>query len=128
MQAHATRHAPFAHPARNVAAFPIAAGDIVADFGAGSGAYTFEIAKALEGGGKVYAIDVQSELLRRIRNEAHAKGLSNVETVWGDISRPHGTKIGNNIVDVVLVSNVLFQLEHPKAAFDEARRLLKLQG
>lgn len=119
---------PFAHPGKNTEMLPIEPGATVADFGAGSGAYTFEIAKTLNGTGKVYAIDVQQELLRRIRNEAHRLGVTNIETIWGDIARPHGTKIGNSSVDVVLMSNVLFQLEHPKAAFDEARRILKLTG
>jgi len=119
---------PFAHPGKNAEMFPVEAGAIVVDFGAGSGAYTFEIAKTLNGTGKVYAIDVQQELLRRIGNEAHRLGVTNIETIWGDIARPHGSKIGNASVDVVLMSNILFQLEHPKEAFDEARRILKLPG
>lgn len=139
MHAHA-KHAPpphrstmsdragFAHPGKNVEAFLIAPGMIVADFGAGSGHYTFEMAKLLQGSGRVYAIDVQQDLLRRIKNEADRRALTNIETIWGDIERAHGTRLAPLSVDTVLLSNVLFQLEQPKRAFDEARRVLKLQG
>ena len=127
MHAHAS-HAPFAHPGKNIESFHIEPNSVVADFGAGSGAYTFEIAKRLHGEGTVYAIDVQQDLLRRIKNEAHAKGLSTIQTIWGDIARENGTRLAPSSVDTVLMSNVLFQLEQPKHAFDEARRILKLGG
>ena len=122
------QHASFAHPGRNAELFPIKSGDIVADFGAGLGHYVFEIAKLLQGTGRIYAIDVQQELLRRIKNEAHKKGIENIETIWGDIARPHGAKLPNNSVDLCLMSNVLFQLEQPKKALEEARRILKMDG
>jgi SAM-dependent methyltransferase len=127
MNAHG-KHAPFAHPEKNIEAFGILPGATVADFGAGSGHYTLAIATFLEGSGIVYAIDVQADLLRRLKNEAHARGLTNVQTIWGDIARLEGTKLAPMSVDFVVMSNVLFQLEDPKMAFDEARRILKLGG
>ena len=60
----------FAHPGRTVSLFSIESGMTVADFGAGSGAYIFAIAEALQGSGTVYAIDVQRDLLKRIHSEA----------------------------------------------------------
>lgn len=120
--------ASFAHPARNVKAFSALPGSTVADFGAGSGAYTFELAREVGETGCIYAIDVQPDLLRRIKNEAHRRGLRSVHTLWGDAEREHGTKIGNGLVDLVLMSNVLFQIEHPLPAFAEAHRILKKGG
>ena len=120
--------AAFAHPGRNIEALQIQQGISVADFGAGSGHYTLLFAQAVGEAGRVYAVDVQADLLRRLKNEAQKKGYENVETILGDIARAHGTKLRSRCVDMVLMSNVLFQLEHPLKAFEEARRILKLDG
>lgn len=118
----------FAHPATNVGIFGIEPGMTVADFGAGSGHYVLEIAKRLEGAGHVYAIDVQKDLLARIRTEAHKHGFKNVETIWGDLEYVGGSKIADAHVDVVLISNLLFQLELKAPPIAEAKRILKRTG
>ncbi len=124
--AHKTEH--FAHPAKNVGTFGIEPGMTVADFGSGSGHYVFEIAKRLEGAGHVYAIDVQKDLLARIRTEAHKHGFKNVETVWGDLEYVGGSKLADRFADVVLISNLLFQLELKAPPIAEAQRILKRGG
>lgn len=118
----------FAHPERNVALLGITPGMIVADFGAGSGAYVFECAKLVGDTGHVYAIDVQKELLRKIHNEAIRKNLSNVSIVWGDVEAVHGSKLAEVSVDIVIISNMLFQAEDKRAVFREAHRVLKDEG
>ena len=127
MHAH-DKNASFAHPGKNVEAFGIKPRAIVADFGAGSGRYTCEVAHILQGEGMVYAIDVQQDLLRRIQNEAHRKSLPNIQTIWGDISRHEGTRLAPSSVDTIIMSNVLFQLQHPQGTFLEARRILERDG
>ena len=118
----------FAHPGRNVVMLEIQPGHVVADFGAGSGEYTLALASAVGEGGYVYAIDVQPSLLIRIKNEARRRGLENIDIVVGDVGRPHGTKLRSHSVNLVLMSNVLFQLEHRRAAFTEAHRTLLPKG
>ncbi len=118
----------FAHPPRNVGVLDIGPGMVVADFGAGSGAYVYLIAERLAHAGHVYAIDVQQELLRRIKNESHKRGYKNVEIVWSDLERPYGSKIADNHVDRVLISNLLFQLEDKNVILSEAYRILKPDG
>jgi len=100
----------------------------VADFGAGSGAYVLLIAKALEGFGRVYAVDIQRDLLRRIGNEARKRGYTNVDIVWGDLTERSGSRLGEKNIDLVLISNVLFQVEDKAALFREARRVLRPRG
>ncbi len=121
-------HSRFAHPARNVASFGISPGMKVADFGSGSGAYALAMAEALCGSGHVYAIDIQRDLLRRTKNEAHKRGLKNVEIIWGDLERPSGSKIAEGALDAVLISNLLFQAEEKNAILEESFRILKAQG
>jgi ubiquinone/menaquinone biosynthesis C-methylase UbiE len=120
--------AGFAHPARNVDFLGVDQGMTVADFGSGSGAYVLAIAERLKGSGHVYAVDVQQELLRRIKNEAHKRGYKNVEIIWSDLEKPGGSKIADRHADLVLISNLLFQVEEKKALFIEAWRILKPTG
>jgi ubiquinone/menaquinone biosynthesis C-methylase UbiE len=122
-----SRHA-FAHPVRNVSAFGIEPGMTVADFGAGSGAYVLAIAEALAGAGTVYAIDVQKDLLRRVHNEAHKRGFKNVHILWADLERPLGSKLADQTCDVVVMSNVLFQLNEKVPVLREAHRILRSRG
>lgn len=118
----------FADPAHNVRIFGIQHGMKVADFGAGSGAYTFAIAQLLEGSGTVYSIDVQKDLLRRIKTEAHKRGLANVEIIWGDVEVPGSSKLHEHTMDVVLLSNILFQVPDKKTPLQEALRIVKKTG
>lgn len=118
----------FAHPARNVAVFGVEPGMKIADFGAGSGAYALLLAKALLGSGVVYAVDIQKDLLRRISSEAKRAGLKNVEVLWSDIEVPGGSKVGDDALDLVLISNLLFQLPDKEAPLREAYRIIRPRG
>lgn len=133
MQQTAHRYAPlktdnFAHPRQNVAALGIQSGMRVADFGAGSGAYALLIAERLGGTGAVYAIDVQRDLLRRIHNEALRQGYKNVEVIWADLEVPRASKLADSSIDLVLISNLLFQIPDKAPVLREARRIVKPAG
>ncbi|MBI4079732.1 class I SAM-dependent methyltransferase [Candidatus Kaiserbacteria bacterium] len=118
----------FAHPRSNVAALGLQSGMRVVDFGAGSGAYVLSIAERLEGSGVVYAIDVQRELLRRIHNEAQRRGYKNVEVIWADLETPRASKLADSSIDLVLISNLLFQVPDKAPVLREARRIVKPVG
>ncbi|QQG37742.1 MAG: class I SAM-dependent methyltransferase [Candidatus Kaiserbacteria bacterium] len=118
----------FAQPKRAISSLGIQAGFQVADFGSGSGAYTLAIAERLEGSGRVYAIDVQRDLLRRTANEAAHRGLKNVEVIWTDLEAPRASKLADQSIDLVLISNLLFQLPDKIPALREARRIVKPGG
>lgn len=120
--------ANFAHPKRNVAALGVEPGMSVADFGSGSGIYVLHIAEALEHSGRVYAVDVQRDLLRRVKNEAQRRGFKNVDVIWTDLERPQSSKLADKTLDFVLVSNLLFQIENKSAVLAEAWRTLKPAG
>ncbi len=123
-----TRQSAFVHPPREVGRFGIEPGMKVADFGAGSGAYTELLSEAVTEAGAVYAVDVQKDLLRRIANHARERHRNNVRVIWGDLEHPEGTKLKSGLLDLVLVSNLLFQLEAPDRMLAEALRVLKPSG
>ncbi len=120
--------AGFANPVENILAIGLQGGMKIADFGAGSGAYTLAAARTVGAHGKVYAVEVQKDLLTRIKNTATQEHLDNVEIIWGDFELPHGSRIADCLVDVVIISNALFQLENKSGALHEARRILKPTG
>lgn len=120
--------AGFAHPHRNVSVLGVTPGMAVADFGSGSGAYVLAIAEHLAHSGHVYAIDVQRDLLRRTKNEAAKRGFKNVEILWADLEQPNGSKIADQHLDLVLISNLLFQVDHRELVVAEAYRILKPTG
>lgn len=119
--------ASFAHPRRNVEALGIEPGMRVADFGAGSGAYVLAIAELLKGRGTIYAVDIQKDLLRRIKNEATRRSLE-VEIVWGDLEEVGGSKIADGALDLVLISNLMFQVKKREQILKEAVRILRVNG
>lgn len=118
----------FANPRHNTVQIGLAPGMTVADFGSGSGFYALAAAEAVGRKGKVYAVDIQKDLLGRLKNEAERAGLRNVEVVWGNIERPRGSSLPDRSVDAVIISNVLFELSRRAACAIEANRILRPGG
>ena len=103
-------------------------GMVVVDFGAGSGFYTMESAKRVGNVGKVYAVDIQKELLKSIKDKAESEGYSNVEILWADLEQAEGSKLSANSANRVIISNILFQIKNKQAMAQEAMRILKSDG
>ena len=115
----------FSDPASNLNKLGLNDGMKVVDLGAGSGFYSFEAAKRVGGSGRVYAVDVQKDLLERLRSTGASQGLRNIEVIWGNAEKIGGTKLREAIADRVIASNVLFQIEKPDDFVLEIKRLLK---
>src|SRR3989339_1441798 len=118
----------FTNPIENINELGVYDGMIAADLGAGTGSYTIPLAERVGESGRVYAVEVQKEFLSNIKDAAMARGLKNVEVIWGDIERVNGTKIKDSSVDVAVISNVLFQVEDKSGLLLEAKRILKSGG
>ncbi|MBX4215498.1 methyltransferase domain-containing protein [Candidatus Parcubacteria bacterium] len=118
----------FALPEQILPELSVNEGDHVADLGAGSGAYALAAAKLAGGSGRVYAVDVQKDMLTKLKNEAASRGIHNLEIIWGDAEAVNGTKLAPHAVDRAIISNVLFQAESKEGLVKEARRILKPNG
>jgi len=103
----------FSDPASNLAKLGLTDGMKVVDLGAGSGFYSLEAAKIVGASGRIYAVDVQKELLERLRSIGATQGIRNIEVVWGNAEKIGGTKLREGIADRVIASNILFQIEKP---------------
>ena len=100
----------------------------VGDFGAGSGHYALAASHIVGASGRVYAIDVQEELVRHIDTAAHNQHLRNVEAIWGNVEKAGGTKLRDETLDGIILANTLFQIEHKDGVVAEIRRTLKPGG
>jgi arsenite methyltransferase len=118
----------FLSPKEVVAHAHLHEGMHVADLGAGSGFFTRAAARAVGQGGVVWAIDVNRELLSRIKNLAEGEGLTNVEVLEGNAEVVGGTHLPENSFDLAIVANVLFAVEHKHEFVAEVRRILKKGG
>ncbi|KKU50753.1 MAG: Methyltransferase type 11 [Parcubacteria group bacterium GW2011_GWA2_47_10] len=127
-QPHDTISDGFLQPEKIVKQFSLPQGLYVADFGCGAGYFTIPVAKAVGKDGKVYAIDIQKTLLDTIRVKANLEHISNIETVWGDLESPNGSKLKDAQVDFVMVANILFQSQKKPEVLKEAARVLKPGG
>ena len=118
----------FSDPIKNIEQLGLIKGMHIADFGSGSGFYSIAIADEVGVNGRVYAIDVQKDLLQKIKNEAKIKGLSNLEIIWGDVEKVGGTKIKDHSIDIIIIANILFQVPDKNNVCAEAKRILKNGG
>ncbi len=107
--------------------FHLRDGDVVADFGAGSGHFVRVLSRRV-GQGKVYALEIQKNLVETVGDMARRENLGNVEVVWCDLEAEEGTKLRDGALDDAVVVNSLFQFEDKGAAMREMVRTLRSGG
>ncbi len=100
---------------------------VAADFGCGSGGFVIPLAKILKEG-LVYALDVQGDPLSALKSRAQMENLLNIRVTRCDLEKPRGSTLSDSSLDLVLISNVLFQAEDKNAIISEADRVLNSGG
>jgi len=115
----------FLDPQKVLNELNIEKGFIAADFGCGSGGWVFPLAKMLENG-KVYAIDILKEPLSALRSKMKAFKISNIEPVQADVEK--SSKLISESCDLVLLTNLLFEVENIDKVLEEVKRVLKPKG
>lgn len=112
-------------PDRVLAALELKPGLVVADLGAGTGYYTRRLARVVGPAGRVYAVDIQPEMLEHLRGHLAATSLSNVVTVLGTETDPRLPAAG---LDLVLMVDVYHELAWPHEMLAALCRALKPGG
>ncbi len=118
----------FVDPKKAIEVLDIVPGFKVADIGCGVGHYTFAVAEKLKGKGKIYAVDIRKNVLGKVASEAKERGYLNIEVIWGDAEKEGGTRLADNAVDLVVASNIFFQVESKENLAKELSRILIKDG
>jgi len=100
-------------------------GMTVAEVGAGTGYVALRMAKRVGPSGKVYANDLQPEMLGLLRNNAAKGGITNVETVLGSETDPN---LPPGQIDLIILVDVYHEFSQPQKMLQGIRRALKPNG
>jgi ubiquinone/menaquinone biosynthesis C-methylase UbiE len=100
-------------------------GAAVADIGAGSGYMTIKMAQRVGPGGRVYANDLQPQMLEILGRRLAEKRIGNVTLVQGGVDDPH---LPPASVDLELLVDVYHEFSQPQAMLQRLREALKPGG
>ena len=99
-------------------------GEHLADIGAGSGYHVFKMAARVPEG-KVYAVDIQEEMLAELRRKQQQDEISNVSVIRGS---EKNINLPDNSVDKVLMVDVYHEFSYPIEMVASIKRALKGDG
>lgn len=111
-------------PSKAIALLELAPDAVLADIGAGSGYYSFRIARKLPRG-KVVAVDIQPEMLDFLKTESVKLGVTNVQPHLGAID---DVKLPLSSIDAALMVDAYHEFDHPVEMLASLRLALKPKG
>ena len=117
--------ADWQQPDRIMDALQIGDGSVVADLGAGGGWFTVRLARRVGPNGRVYAEDVQSQMIEAIQRRVSREELRNVVPRLG---QPADPLLPANTLDAVLIVDAYHEIEQPIALLKNVRKALKSDG
>lgn len=109
-------------PDKAIAALNLKPDSAIADIGAGTGYFSFRIAPQV---GKVYAVDVQPEMIEILNYLKDEKKIANVEPILGTETDPN---LPESSVDLALMVDAYHEFEYPKEMMAGIVRSLKPHG
>jgi ubiquinone/menaquinone biosynthesis C-methylase UbiE len=116
----------YQRPDQIMDALGIAEGSVVADLGAGSGWFTIRLARRVRPNGKVYAEDIQPQMIEVIRRRVQRENLQGtVQVTPGTADDP---KLPADALDAVLIVDAYHEMEQPVTLLRNVARALKRNG
>ena len=103
---------------------PLESDDVIADIGAGTGYFSFPMAKRVPNG-KVLAVDIQQEMLDIIAERIEGGAPANVETVLGTETNPN---LPDAAVDLILIVDAYHEFSYPREMGEAMAAALKPGG
>jgi tRNA A58 N-methylase Trm61 len=110
-------------PDRVVESLALSPGAHVADLGAGGGYFTWRLATAVGGSGRVYAIDVDPDMTSHLAEQSGDKGYPNVQPILAEFDDPLIPEAG---VDLIFTCNTYHHLEAREEYFRGAAKFQRL--
>jgi ubiquinone/menaquinone biosynthesis C-methylase UbiE len=112
-------------PDRIMDALGIGEGSWTADLGAGGGWFTVRLARRVGPNGRVYAEDIQQQMVDATRRRADREGFKKVETILGT---PVDPKLPDGAIDAVLMVDSYHEVEEPTKLLRNVAKALKPTG
>lgn len=100
-------------------------GETIADIGAGSGYFSWRMAQKIVPEGKVFAVEIQQEMLDLISRNMARRGVSNVLPILGTTQSP---KLPAHSVDTILMVDVYHEFDFPMEMLQAMTQSLKKGG
>ncbi len=110
--------------AKVIETLKIKPGQRVADIGSGSGLFTRPLAKQAGSKGVVYAVDIDSELLKHVEKTATEQKLTNIKTIMGAEDDP---KLPEK-VDLIVIIDTLHHIANQPTYLKGLKKYLKPRG
>ena len=107
-----------------IEAIKVAPNAVIADIGAGTGYYSFRLAKKVPNG-KVYAVDIQDEMIEMLKDKKRQLKDAVVQVVKSSIKSPN---LPDNSVDLAIMVDVYHELEYPQEMLQALKKALKPTG
>ncbi|MBC6606651.1 class I SAM-dependent methyltransferase [Hymenobacter sp. BT188] len=98
--------------------------DVVADIGAGTGYFTFQMSRLVPQG-KVLAVDIQPEMIAYLKENKARNKVSNVEPILSTKQNPN---LPPNSVDLVLIVDAYHEFDYPREMMTAIRKSLTPTG
>jgi ubiquinone/menaquinone biosynthesis C-methylase UbiE len=112
-------------PAEILQKIGFAPGNVAADIGSGSGLFTRLMARAVAPGGRVYAVDIDKDLLGHVAGTAAREGISNITTVLAPEDSP---SLPPHCLDVALICDTLHHIAKRQTYLTNLKQCLKPGG
>jgi ubiquinone/menaquinone biosynthesis C-methylase UbiE len=112
-------------PTKAIELLGLKPGMVVADVGAGVGYYATRMAKKVGPTGKIYANDIQAEMLTLLRKRVAEEKLANIEMVLGTETDP---KLPKGELDLIIMVDVYHEFAQPQRMLRKLKECLKPDG
>jgi arsenite methyltransferase len=112
-------------PHEVVHALSLKPGEVIADIGAGSGYFTFHLARHVGEKGRVYAVDVSSDMILHINRRIRDTQANNVVSVLAD---PDDPLLPERSVNRFFICNVWHHVENQTKYLSLMKKTLKPGG
>ena len=103
----------------------VGAGSKVADIGCHEGYLTMHLARSVSETGRVYAIDIREDRLKKLRSHAHERNLDNIITILGDTDNP---KLPEGELDAVFIFDTYHEMDAHEKILQHVKKALKPGG
>jgi ubiquinone/menaquinone biosynthesis C-methylase UbiE len=119
------RRDEYQKPHEVLAALALKPGETIADIGSGSGYFTLRFAAHVGETGRVFAVDVDPDMVRHLNRRLRDAGVRNVQTV---LAEPDDPLLPDRSVDRFVVVNTWHHIEKPAEYLALMKRMLKPGG